>query len=176
MLQSLNRKLLDPMSRRLFFVPDPVKLTVDGAPKRKVDLPFHPQKDLGSRAIEASDEFFVSSADLRAVKKGSVFRLMDLYNVEMMSSGAHPSAKYAGDELIPNSRKFQWVTPSHEKVRVTVPDVLFLEGDVFNKESLKEVGGFVEEAVSSVKVGEIVQFPRFGFCRLDSPGEFILSS
>ena len=176
MLLSLNRKLLDPMSRRLFFVPDPVKLTVDGAPKRKVDLPFHPQKDLGSRAIEASDEFFVSSADLRAVKKGSVFRLMDLYNVEMMSSGAHPSAKYAGDELIPNSRKFQWVTPAHEKVRVTVPDVLFLEGDVFNKESLKEVGGFVEEAVSSVKVGEIVQFPRFGFCRLDSPGEFILSS
>ena len=176
MLLSLNRKLLDPASKRMFFVPDPVRLRVEGAPKRKVKLPFHPQKDLGSRTIETSGDFYLSSADLGGMKEGSVFRLMDLYNVELTSSGPRPAAKYSGDDLLPNSRKFQWVTGAHEEVEVLVPDVLFLEGDVFNKESLKRVAGFAEESASTLRVGDIVQFPRFGFCRLDGQGRFILGS
>ena len=38
-----------------------------------------------------------------------------------------------------------------------------------------EVTGYVEPSVSMLKTGEIVQFPRFGFCRLDSPGRFIMT-
>ena len=175
MLLSLNRKLLDPASKRVFFVPDPVKLTVEGAPKRKVTIPFHPQNDLGARTIATSGEFYLASGDLKAVKKGSVFRLMDLYNVELTDDGPKPKGRYAGDDILPSTRKFQWVTGAHGEVRVTVPDVLFLEGDVYNTDSLKEVSGFAEEAASSLGQGEIVQFPRFGFCRLDSPGSFIMT-
>jgi len=175
MLLSLNRKLLDPISRRLFFVPDPVKLTVEGAPARRATIPFHPQKDLGERSIDTSGEFYVAGGDLKGVAKGAVFRLMDLYNVELTSMGATSSAKYAGDEIIPNSRKFQWVTPSHSEAAVLVPDVLFLDDGTYNKDSLKEVSGYVEPSVSNLKTGDIVQFPRFGFCRLDSPGRFIMS-
>jgi glutamyl-tRNA synthetase len=175
MLLSLNRKLLDPVSKRIFFVPDPVRIAVEGAPKRKATLPFHPQADLGSRTVDTAGEFFVAAGDLRSMQKGSVFRLMDLYNVEVTSTGKKTSGKYAGDEVMANSRKFQWVTPAHVGVQVTVPDVLFLDGDVYNKDSLKEVSGFAEESASLLKVGDIVQFPRFGFARLDSPGRFILS-
>ena len=176
MLMSLNRKLLDPVSKRIFFVPDPVKLKVEGAPERTVTLPYHPQNDLGSRTIATSGEFYLSSGDLKAIKRGDVFRLMDLYNVELTSSGERPSAKYSGDELLPNSRKFQWVTGAHEEVEVLVPDVLFLEGDVPNTESLRHVKGFVEESASALNVGDIVQFPRFGFCRLDGDRTFIMGS
>jgi len=175
MLLSLNRKLLDPVSKRIFFVPDPVPLTVNDAPKREATIPFHPQSDMGFRTVDTAGKFFVATGDLKSVKKGSVFRLMDLYNVQLVSNGPKASGTYAGDDVIGNLRKFQWVTPAHVKIRVTVPDVLFLEGDMFNKDSLKEVSGFAEESVSSLKVGDIVQFPRFGFARLDSPGEFILS-
>ena len=175
MLTSLNRKLLDPVSKRFFFVPDPVKLVVRGAPSRTVRLPYHPQNEMGSRSIDTAGVFYVSAGDLRGVKEGSVFRLMDLYNVELTSHGPEPSGEYAGDEVLPDTRKFQWVAGDHAEVRVTVPDVLFLEGDVFNKDSLKEVEGFAEPSASSLRVGEIVQFPRFGFCRLDSPGRFVMS-
>ena len=175
MLLSLNRKLLDPVSKRIFFVPDPIPLSVEDAPKREATIPFHPQLDLGSRTVDTAGEFFVAAGDLNSVKKGTIFRLMDLYNVQVVSNGPNASGVYAGDEVIGNQRKFQWVTPAHVKIRVTVPDVLFLEGDVYNKDSLKQVSGFAEESVSSLKVGDIVQFPRFGFARLDSPGEFILS-
>ena len=175
MLLSLNRKLLDPVSRRVFFVPDPVQLVVEGAPKRKATIPFHPQADLGSRTVETFGEFSVAAGDLRSARKGSVFRLMDLYNVELISNGKKAIGKYAGDEVTQDSRKFQWVTPAHVEVQVTVPDVLFLEGDVYNKDSLREVYGFAEMYASELQVGEIVQFPRFGFARLDLPGKFILS-
>jgi len=175
MLLSLNRKLLDPISKRVFFVPDPVPLAVENAPKRVATISFHPQRDMGSRVVETAGEFFVSAGDLRSVKEGSVFRLMDLYNVQVVSNGSRASGKYVGDEVTSNLRKFQWVTPAHVEIRVTVPDVLFLEGDVYNRDSLKVVFGFAEESVSSLKVGDIVQFPRFGFARLDSAGEFILS-
>jgi glutamyl-tRNA synthetase len=174
-LLSINRKLLDPVSRRMFFVPDPVELKVKGAPERKVELPFHPQNDLGGRTIETGSEFFIAAGDLKSMQEGAVFRLMDLYNVKLLSGGAKPTAEFAGDELVQNSRKFQWVTPKHAEISVEVPDLLFLEEDVFNKDSLKVVSGYAEEAVSSVKEGDIVQFPRFGFSRLDSPGRFIFS-
>jgi len=175
MLLSLNRKLLDPISKRIFFVPDPVPLAVEGAPRRKATIQFHPQADLGSRTVDTQGAFFVAALDLKSMKKGSVFRLMDLYNVELTSRGKKAIGRYAGDEVVQNSRKFQWVTPAHVEVQVTVPDVLFLEGGVYNKDSLKDVHGFAEECASSLKVGDIVQFPRFGFARLDSPGRFILN-
>ena len=175
MLTSLNRKLLDPASKRIFFVPDPVKLAVGGAPKRTVAIPFHPQKDMGSRSVDTAGEFYVSEGDLRGMKAGTVFRLMDLYNVELTSPLPEAAAGYAGDELMADTRKLQWVTGRHHEVKVSVPGPLFLEGDVFNEDSLKEVSGFAEEAASTLAPGDIVQFPRFGFCRLDSPGRFIMA-
>jgi glutamyl-tRNA synthetase len=175
MLLSLNRKLLDPVSKRIFFVPDPVKLTVESAPRRKANIPFHPQNDLGSRTIDTAGEFYLAAGDLKGMNRGAVFRLMDLYNVELASAGPEPTAKFAGDEMIPNTRKFQWVVPDHQEATVTVPDVLFVDGDQFNNESLKDVSGYAEKSASALNVGDIVQFPRFGFARLDSPGKFILS-
>ncbi|MDA4126071.1 MAG: glutamate--tRNA ligase [Thaumarchaeota archaeon] len=174
-LLSINRKLLDPVSKRIFFVPDPVDLMVEGAPKRTVNLAFHPQKNLGSRSISTEGRFYLPAADLKAIKNGSVFRLMDLYNVELTSVDPNPSARYAGDELIQGSKKVQWVTHSNKEVHVLVPGPLFLEGDVFNEQSLSEVRGYSEVAVADTKIGDIVQFPRFGFCRLDESGKFILS-
>ena len=172
---SLNRKLLDPTSKRLFFVPEPTLLHVEDAPERDVVIPFHPQSDLGSRSVSTASEFYVPSADLGGLEEGSVIRLMDLYNIRLTSLGDKPSAKYDGDALLPGTRKLQWVTAAHSDVKVVVPGVLFNEGGVFNDESLKVVSGFVEEAASALKQGDVVQFPRFGFCRLDSPRSFILT-
>ncbi|MDG7011792.1 MAG: glutamate--tRNA ligase [Nitrososphaerota archaeon] len=174
-LLSVNRKLLDPLSKRMFFVPEPARLEVEGAPIKKATLAFHPQKDLGSRTIDTEGEFFVPSADLGTMKKGTVFRLMDLYNVRLTAEGSSPRGEYAGDGLVPDSKKVQWVTRAHSEAVVTVPGELFSEGGVYNKESLKEVAGYVEEAASGLSPGDIVQFPRFGFCRLDAPARFILA-
>ncbi len=174
-LLSINRKLLDPVTKRIFFVPDPVHFKVKGAPKKKVTLPFHPQKDLGKRTIETSGEFYLPAADLKGMKKGTVFRLIDLYNVELTSTGSRPSGKYVGDEVIQETKKLQWVTPTHADVKVLIPGLLFDDAEKFNDDSLTETTGIAEKSFSDIGLGEIVQFPRFGFCRLDSPGKCILT-
>jgi glutamyl-tRNA synthetase len=176
LLLSLNRKLLDPVCRRIFFVPDPVPLKIDGAPARKVKIPFHPQSDLGERTIETAGTVLVPRADIAKMKVGDTFRLMDLYNVKLTSAGKSPSSEYAGEELVQDTRKVQWVAQPRADARVLVPGPLFNEDGSFNNESLGEVRGVAEETLASAKVGEIFQFPRFGFCRLDSPGTLVFSS
>jgi glutamyl-tRNA synthetase len=175
MLLSVNRKLLDPRSKRIFFVPDPVELSVEGAPKRKVTIPFHPEMELGEREIATSGRFFVAKSDLMTMEKGTVFRLMELYNVELTLAGGEPRAKYVGEELIREMKKLQWVTPEGVEVMVLEPGPLFNEEGTFNKSSLGEAKGLAEAAFTSLKPGEIVQFPRFGFCRVDSARTCILT-
>jgi len=175
MLLSVNRKLLDPRSKRIFFVPDPVELVVKGAPMRRVTIPFHPETDLGGREIETSGKFFVPRSDLSTMKEGDAFRLMELYNVELTLTGVEPRAKYLGDQLVREMKKLQWVSPKGVEVNILEPGPLFNEDGVFNQGSLGEVKGLAEAAFASLKPGDIVQFPRYGFCRVDSGRTCILA-
>ncbi|HXW37833.1 MAG TPA: hypothetical protein VEJ36_08045, partial [Nitrososphaerales archaeon] len=78
-------------------------------------------------------------------------------------------------DLNRETRKVQWVTNRNRRVKVLTPGVLFNDAGEFNSESLLVTEGLAEEASSTMEEGEIVQFPRFGFCRLDSPGTLILA-
>ncbi len=144
-ITSANRKIVDPVSKRYFFVPEPVKIDVEDAPRRTVTLALHPDNKMGSRRITTSGVFYVPKGDA----KGE-FRLKDLYNIKMVRRG---KAIYHGDELkdIP---KVQWVTDENVKVKVLKPEGM--------------VPGLGEKDISTVKSGEIVQFERFGFCRKDN--------
>jgi glutamyl-tRNA synthetase len=130
---------------------------------------------LGSREIETAGRFYIPKGDLQSLKKGARLRLMELYNVEVTAEGPAPRARYVGDELVREMKKVQWVVPDGVRIRVLEPGVLFDDEGAFAKDSMGEADGVAEAAVSSLGPGEIVQFPRFGFCRLDSPGTFILS-
>ncbi len=176
MLLSINRKLLDPRCRRVFFVPDPVEIRVEGAPSRRVSLPFHPELDLGRREVATGSSFLVPKADVEAVGKGGSLRLMDLYNVEIRSPGPNPVAAYAGDELVRDIRKVQWVVPPGVGVTVLEPGLLFNDDGKFNTQSLSRAEGLAEEAFRTLEVGESVQFPRFGFCRVDQERTCVLTS
>ena len=174
-LLSINRKLLDPLSKRIFFVPDPVEIHVEGAPRKTVTIPFHPEVQLGQREIATSGRFFVPRSDLLSMKRGTTFRLMELYNVELTSAGTAPRTRYTGEELVREMKKLQWVTHESVEVGVLEPGPLFNDEGVFNKDSLGRAEGLAETAFTSLKSGEIVQFPRFGFCRVDSARTCILT-
>ena len=47
LLFAVNRKILDPVTKRVYFVPDPEKLRVEGAPGKLVTIPFHPFEKAG---------------------------------------------------------------------------------------------------------------------------------
>ena len=181
LLFAVNRKMLDPISRRLFFVPDPVQVKVRGAPERAVSIPFHPtQEKFGKRQISVAGDpsILVPSSDISTLKAGDLFRLMDLYNVRLISKGDRTAdAEYAGDELRYDLRKLQWVPDDEKKeaVEVLEPSELYDGNGKVNANSLVVKKGFAEASFSELKVGEIVQFPRYGFVRVDSPGVCILA-
>lgn len=101
------------------------------------------------------------------MKIGDIFRLKDLYNVKITGKKKEVTGEYAGDKLIPDSAKIQWTTDKNIKMKVSVPKPLFIK-DKFNEDSLRQVEGLAEEAVSKIKTDEIVQFERFGFVRIEN--------
>ena len=164
-VEAFNRKILDPKAKRYFFVSNPVKLSVDDAPKRKIRLKLHPTNDLGERMIETDSVFFVEKEDMQNMTTGDVFRLKGLYNVTIQKIGDAISGRYEGEELLPDTAKIQWTTKNHIEMKISVPGLIFKK-DTYNPKSLVELHGYAEKAVSDLKSGEIIQFERVGFVKI----------
>ena len=180
LLFAVNRKILDPVTKRVYFVPDPVKARVESAPEKTVTIPFHPLEKLGDRTVRTAGRFFIPSTDLSKMTEGQVFRLMELYNVRLISKPRDADEDavlhYEGEEMIQDSRKLQWVTQDNSHgVEVLEPSELYNEDETFNKDSLRTRLGVAEDAFDDLKQGDIVQFPRYGFVRVDAPGRCVLA-
>jgi len=168
LLEAENRKIVDPVAKRYFFVNTPLKLVVENASKIEKEIVFHPTNKLGSRKIRTSDIFYVQRSDIDKFKNGDTFRLKDLFNVKINRIESETVyGEYAGEKLIPSSTKIQWTTNNFVKMKVNIPHIL-VKDEKFNSDSLQVVDGFAEESVSEIKNGEIVQFERFGFIRIEN--------
>jgi len=167
-----NRKLLDPVSPHYFFVPEPVELKVKGLEKKTIELKRNPKKDMGTRGLVVSDIVYIPEADAGALKEGEIFRLKDLCNVKLVKKGKTLSGELAPDSQV--DKKIQWVSDGKLECEVLVPkDLLDGKGE-FNAKSLESVKGCCEKSCASLNVGDIVQFERFGFCRMDKKeGELV---
>jgi glutamyl-tRNA synthetase len=154
-LNAYNKELIDEQSYRYFFVWDPVKITIKGAPKQNINLDLYPGKKEKGREFETKEEFFISQDDFEALKEDEVYRLMDCLNfVKKGKSFEFHSKDYkvfkeSGKKII------HWI-PSDASVKV---EVLMADNTVKS--------GVGELHLKSVKVGQTVQLERFGFCRLE---------
>ncbi|MFH1285473.1 MAG: glutamate--tRNA ligase [Candidatus Micrarchaeota archaeon] len=164
-----NSKILEPISERYFFVANPVELSVKGAGKGKAKLKKHPSKEMGERIVAYADSFYISGKDAEAIKEGETFRLKELFNVKLAKKGEKLEAEFAGKEIV-EGKKIQWVSAlKEEKVEceVLVPRDLLKENGEYNEDSLRIEKGLCEKGCAKLKVGSIIQFERYGFCRLD---------
>jgi len=169
-IEAINRKLLDPIAKRFFFVPSPIKLIVKDAPSIEKELRLHPTEDLGYRKIKTGKIFYISKSDASNLREGEIIRLKDLFNVTVEKVGKEIEGRFAGMEVRPEYEKIQWVTEDYLPMIIIKPDLLF-KGGKYNEESLKEIGGFVERNIEIVKEGEVVQMERFGFVKIERLGE-----
>ena len=168
LVEAINRKLVDPIAKRYFFVQNPIKLTVENAPATEKSIRFHPtDTTMGSRTIQTGDTFFVQKEDMQKLKTGDIFRLKDLYNVKIMAKNGGVVGEYVGEKLIVDSAKIQWTTDKFVDMHVLIPHLLY-QDDKYNDGSLEIVSGVAEQAVSNINTGEIVQFERFGFVRIEN--------
>jgi glutamyl-tRNA synthetase len=179
MLFTFNRRIIDNDAKRFFFVPNPIKLVVQDAAAEKVRLPFHPSNDIGYREIQTNGTFFIDKSDVVSLDVGDTFRLKELYSIEivdkedeLITCRMHSKEHQQGEKII------QWVTEQNIPVKVTKVGNLLNEDGNFNEKSLTEINGIAEKMAEGIEEGQIVQFERFGFCRMDekSKNAFIFIS
>jgi hypothetical protein len=157
-LYAENRSIIDPTTPRRSFVADPVEVDVRGYPPGldSVELPNHPERvELGRRAVAAGPAFYLARKDLLA-HLGQEIRLKDLLNLRLPD--AMGTGKVAAEFTSRENRKLprvQWVA-----VRDAVPvDILQVDGS--------HVTGLGEGALRTSLPGDILQFERVGFVRLE---------
>jgi glutamyl-tRNA synthetase len=176
-LFSYNRKILDNISNRYFFVAQPFELKVIGLPKTfQTKLPIHPEKpEHGFREFTITPDgedkavsFWVSKKDSETMEPEKVFRLMELFNVKIESKkDSSVTAKFTS-ESYEDVRKIkvqliQWIPKETEfPTQVVMPDASITEG-------------FAEADCKKLKPDAIIQFERFGFVRINEVGEKLIA-
>lgn len=149
-----NRNFLEPIANRYFFCENPQKITVDGYSGGKIDIerPLHADHmDRGNRILPFDGEVYLAQSDI----KDGIFRLMDAVNVNIEGDKItyHSDSFEEAREI--KARIIHWV-PIDDNVNVKI---------VMDDASTKT--GLGEGALRNLEVGDIVQFERVGFARLD---------
>ena len=175
-LESFNRKMLDSSSLRLFFVKDPVELHIDELDLEFVEIKNHPTLEMGKRKMNVEKIIYISNDDAVKLKIGDTVRLMDLCNIEIThvdvpnkkeNNTKIIEAKNIGNSLFHNIQKIQWVSKNNSmKFKILKPLPLY-KGEHYNENNLIIEEGLSELYLSQLKIGTIVQFVRYGFCRID---------
>ncbi len=153
-IYGLNRNFLEPIANRYFFCENPVKIEVDGYDGGKVDIerPLHADHlDRGNRILPFTGSAYLASIDV----EDGISRLMDAVNVEIKGDEIKYHSTSFEDARDVKARIIQWV-PVEDNVNVKI---------VMDDASIKT--GLGESALNDLKVGDVVQFERVGFAKLD---------
>ena len=153
-LYGMNRDIIDDVSNRYFFVPDPVEYEIAGIDKIDGHAPLHPDHpERGNRDyhLDGKMKISITSEDSKMFEENKIIRLKDLCNLEY----GNP-AKYAGNDLSVlkrGAKAVQWVGKDGIKTELLMPDGTVLKG-------------LTEKAVLKEK-NDTVQFERVGFVKLE---------
>ncbi len=156
LLASINRKLLDPVAERYFFVENPIKVTIEGAPSQELSLKLHPDfPEKGHREFKTTDTFYITKEDHKSLKAGKLYRLMDCLNFTKK-----------GRKLVFNSLEYEKYKDKGEAIIHWLPENGNVEVEVLAPDTTL-VKGLGEKSMLNLKEGDVVQLQRFGFARLD---------
>lgn len=153
-IYGLNRNFVEPIANRYFFCEEPVEVSVNGYEDGDVTIerPLHADHmDRGNRLLSFDGSAYIAKADYA----DGLFRLMDAVNVEIAGEDVNYHSTSFEEARDVKARIIQWV-PTKENVNVKI---------VMDDASVKT--GLGEIALNDLEVGDIVQFERVGFARLD---------
>jgi glutamyl-tRNA synthetase len=171
-LNSLNRKIVDPIAHRYFCAPNPALITVRKLSQNyDIIMPLHPQhpnqgtRTLKVHQVNGQTSLNVAHSDLKALEDHKMVRMMGLFNVDTIRKENGVLVGQYANETTSNEKIpiIQWV-PSEENLeaRIVMPDASIIS-------CVTELG------LKKENVGAIVQFVRVGFCRVDNNDDHAIS-
>ncbi len=171
---SINRKFIEPTSKHLFFVQDPIKVNISNVSDQEVEISYHPKiVSLGKRKVNVKNIIYLSGDDRGLLKKGKILRLKDLFNIKITEKTSQNEylAEFHGHELLSDVPRIQWVS-EYIPVEIIKPEMLYLNNRI-DKNSLKKIQGYGEINLNKLEVGEIIQLERFGYVKVNHINEKI---
>ncbi len=153
---SINRGFVDQNAMRLFFVRDPVKIRIEGAPEMEAKIPFHPSRpDLGKREyrIGVNQHVYIQQSDMNGMSEGDTVRLKDLCNVTFHNGLFHYSE---GQELLRRGSIIHWCPENSSSYRVEKPDGTVDSG------LIEPLGKDITGVVQMERYGYVNSFPEKG--------------
>ena len=172
---AINAKIIEPVSKHYFFVDNPIKIHLSNPEPQKVQIDLHPDnKILGSRTIEVEDFVYLCESDRDLLNIGKIIRMKDLYNIKIQEriTEKEYKAEIVSKELLPDVPRVQWVSEPIP-VEIVKPEMLYLNNRI-NKDSLKKIHGYAEKSITKLNIGDIIQFERFGYAKINNMNEKIL--
>ncbi len=164
-LYSLNRKTLEDSSR-YFFIEEPIKIKINGCPEIETKIPFHPTEKRGFRKFKTTQEFFITKKDYDLMLNGN-YRLMHLLNFSFNQIDNLTSSRFSFISQENNKslepKMIHWLPTSEKNISVRV----MLENGTYTE-------GVGEESLNKLKIGQVVQFERFGFVKLKNKNAKIM--
>jgi glutamyl-tRNA synthetase len=156
-LNHFNKEIIEAKANRYFFIPDPKEIIIEKAPKQEVKIDIHPDyPKKGKRTFKTSNKFYITKEDYNKIKQGELIRLMDCLNFVKK-----------GDKFVFDSKEYEkykekgkmiihWLPKQDNLLNVE----LLMPDNIFKK-------GLAEHTIKKLKKGDIIQFERIGFVRLD---------
>jgi len=160
-----NKRILDSKANRYFFIHNIKEIKIihnikeikiEKAPERTVKLKFHPELNERQREFNTNNKFYIEKDDFKKFKNNKLYRLMDCLNFKkkgskfIFHSTEYEKFKKNGDLII------HWLPKQKDLVNV----------EVFMPDK-KLIKGIAEPLTKKLKENDVIQFIRFGFCRLD---------
>jgi glutamyl-tRNA synthetase len=167
-IAAINRKLLDASAKRFFFIENPVKIIVNNAPSKNLELEYHPEHNYGKRSFNLSNNYLIEKSDFERISQGEIIRLIDNINIrsnnekdktnfDFVSENYEDYRKEKGKQII---HFLPGVDDANINKEIVNVEILMPDNTIKN--------GLAEHNISKLNIGEVVQFQRFGFCRFDS--------
>ncbi len=157
-LAAANRSLIDGKVDRYFFVIDPVKIKIIGAPEKEVKIDLHPEfTERGKRILHPKGEVYLTKKDCDSMKPGKVYRLMDYCNFKVEKG------------------KFYFVSDDYEKYKASQNKGMIIHWlpvqEVIKCSVLMDdatlVEGLGEKNMHDLNVNDLVQLEREFYARVD---------
>lgn len=167
-LESINRKIIDPNSIRLHMVKKPKKINIIKIPFKKIHLHNYPSTNK-KRLVTIHENFYLEYEDAIKLKINSKIRLIGIGNINIIKIESDCIYGEFIDDVLDNSiKKIQWVSENDiHKLKITIPKEIFIN-DKFNEDSLIEISSYTETHYLKLNKNDMIQFVRFGYCRKDS--------
>ncbi|MFV2015160.1 MAG: glutamate--tRNA ligase family protein, partial [Candidatus Heimdallarchaeota archaeon] len=166
--EAKSKELLEPISKRFFFIPNPIKVIVENCEDKNFELPIHPDHpEYGKRKFKITGEFYLSRDDTIKFKQDDLIRLKDLFNIKIKKMEADKIiSEFAGDDIKATKKKLQWITQDYIPGKLDIPDLLQKSKQEINTDSMGSTEGFFESSISKIDEDDIIQLERVGYAKI----------